>query len=86
VYILNAIRICSYVPSSKARWVAEILARDIARSVQESMVVQLLTGIVLVDGLATSLEIIHAVLDRVDCASDGIFSDTNRIPESPTQQ
>ena len=57
----------SDIPSSKAGWVAVVSTLFSALgSVEVAMEVHLFTGVILVDGLTTSFDVVDAVLDRVD--------------------
>lgn len=82
------VRDFAHVPSRKAARVAIIAARDITSTsiVEVSMKVKLLTRVVLVDGLATSLDIVHAVLNRVNSTGGGILSHTYGVSKAPSEQ
>lgn len=74
------------VPCSKAGRVTIILTLQKARSpVQVAVEVQLFSGVVLVDCLATPLDIVDAIFNRVDTTRDGFLGNSYRVPQSPTK-
>lgn len=74
------------VPRSKARWVAVVAALLVGlRAVEIAVEVHLLSGVVLVDAFAGSVEVVDAVFHRVDGACHGLFGHADRVPKTPAK-
>lgn len=77
----------SSIPRSEAQRVAVVFAQHrIVRVVEGAMVVHLLAGIVFVNCLAVSLNVVDTVLQRVYSPCDRLFTHALGVPQSPSQQ
>lgn len=80
------VRDLAHVPCCKARWVSIILPlARVASPVKISMEVEFFSWIVLMYILAVTFQVVYTVLNAENTTSIGIFSNSNRVAKSPTE-
>lgn len=76
-----------HVPRCKACWIAIVAALLLILSTIEiAMEIQLLARVVLVNRLGASLEVVDAVLDRVDATAHRLLTHANTVAQAPPKE